>query len=103
MLARVEMPRAGRFTVAVRALKGGAHQDRALTVEVAGKRLKTTHEGEGPENGAYSWMEAGEVELPAGFVTIKIHPVGKGHPTADAILLTPDADWKPQNDVDTKK
>jgi hypothetical protein len=34
---------------------------------------------------------------------IRIHPVGKRHPTADTILLTPDADWKPREDVDAKK
>jgi hypothetical protein len=32
----------------------------------------------------------------------RIHPVGKRHPTADAMLLTPDADWKPRDDVGTK-
>jgi len=89
MLARVTIQNAGRYTVSVRALKGGAHQDRALAVEVAGKRLKTTHVGEGPAAGAYSWEEAGNVTLPAGITEIKLLPVGKRHPCADVILLTP--------------
>lgn len=92
MEARVKVKEAGAYTVSMRALKGGAHQDRALAVEVAGKRLKTTHAGEGPKAGAYSWEEAGVVELPTGITDIKLIPVGKAHPTADVILLTPVAE-----------
>ena len=35
------------------------------------------------------------MKLPGAAAVIRNHPVGKRHPTADAILLTPDADWKP--------
>lgn len=73
----------------VRALKRGAHQDRALAVEINGKRMKTTHPGQGPAKGEYTWEEAGSVQLPAGDVDLKIHPVGKRHPTLDAIKFTP--------------
>jgi polygalacturonase len=85
----VQVETAGKYTLSVRALKGGSHQDRALAVEVNGKRLNTTHQGNGPAEGEYSWEEAGVVDLPAGNVNLKIHPVGKRHPTADAIKLIP--------------
>lgn len=58
-------------------------------VEVAGRKLKTTHKGEGPAAGAFSWEEAGIIKLPVGVVDIKVYPVGKAHPTADAIMLSP--------------
>ena len=89
LTARIEVDAEQTFTVSVRALKGGAHQDRALAVEVGGKRLKTTHEGEGPADGAYSWEDAGTVTLPAGKHKIKVIPIGKAHPTPDVIMLTP--------------
>ena len=89
---RIKLSQDSRYTVSVRGLKGGAHQDRALAVEVNGKRLKTTHQGEGPKAGAYSWEEAGTIKLPAGNVEIKVYPVGKAHPTADVIMLTPTED-----------
>jgi len=95
MATSVQVKDAGNYTVWVRALKGGAHQDRALAVEVAGKRLKPTHKGNGPKEGAFFWEKAGIVKLNAGSVEFKIHPVGKRHSCADAIVLTPDANWKP--------
>jgi hypothetical protein len=88
MEGRLEIPFAGRFTVYVRALKGGAHQDRALQVEVAGNRLEPTHTGQGPEGGfSWEWQKAGTVDLPAGIVEFRIHPVGRTFPTADAIVF----------------
>ena len=103
MTAKVHIPKAGEYTVWVRALVGGSHQDRALAVEVADQRLKPTHTTRGSAEGAFLWEQAGQTKLPGGVAVIRIHPVGKRHPTADAILLTPDADWKPQDDVDAKK
>jgi hypothetical protein len=103
LTARVHVPKAGEYTVWVRALVGGSHQDRALAVEVADQRLEPTHTARGPAGGAFSWERAGKIKLPGGAAVIRVHPVGKGHPTADAVLLTPDADWKPQAEVDTKK
>ncbi len=87
--ARIKVDAAMKCMVTVRALKGGAHQDRALAVEVNGQRLKTTHQGEGAKAGEYSWEEAGVVALPAGITEIKLIPVGMRHPAADVILLTP--------------
>ncbi len=89
MTARIKLDAVMECTVSVRALKGGAHQDRALAVEINGKRLKTTHQGEGPAEGKYTWEEAGVVTLSAGVTEIKLLPVGKRHPCADVILLTP--------------
>ncbi len=103
MTAKVHVPKAGEYTVWVRALAGGSHQDRALAVEVADRRLEPTHTARGSAKGAFLWERAGEMKLPGGAAMIRIHPVGKGHPTADAILLAPDADWKPQGDADTKR
>ena len=71
-------------------------------MEVADQRLKPTHTARGSAKGAFLWERAGQTKLPGGAAVIRIHPVGKRHPTADAILLTPDADWKPGDDVDTK-
>jgi len=102
MTAKVHIPKAGEYMVWVRALVGGSHQDRALAVGVADQRLEPTHTARGSAKGAFLWERAGEMKLPGGAAVIRIHPVGKCHPTADAILLTPDADWKPQKDVDTK-
>ena len=96
MTAKVHVPEAGQYTVWVRALVGGSHQDRALALEVAGQRFKPTHTVRGPAEGAFLWERAGEMKLPGGATVIRIHPGGKGHPTADAILLAPDAEWKPQ-------
>ena len=31
----------------------------------------------------------------AGLAAMRIHPVGRRHATADAVLLVRDADWKP--------
>ena len=87
--ARIKVDAAMNCKVSVRALKGGAHQERALAVEVNGKRLKTTHEGTGPAAGAYSWEDAGVVSLPVGISEIKVLPIGKTHPTPDVIMLTP--------------
>lgn len=87
--ARIKVDAAMKCMVSVRAMKGGAHQDRALAVEVNGQRLKTTHQGEGPDTGEYSWEEAGSVALPAGITEIKLIPVGKRHPSVDVIILTP--------------
>lgn len=89
LTARIKLDAEQRFKVSVRALKGGAHQDRALAVAIDGKRLKTTHQGEGTTVGAYSWEDAGVVTLPAGTHEIKVIPVGKTHPTPDVIMLTP--------------
>jgi len=89
---RIKLSQDSKYTVSVRALKGGAHQDRALVVEINGKRLKTTHEGHGPAAGAYSWEEAGIIKLPVGVVDIKVYPVGKAHPTVDSIMISPVAE-----------
>jgi len=89
LLARIKLDAAQKLTVSVRALKGGAHQDRALAVDINGKRLKTTHQGEGPAQGEYTWEEAGVVTLPIGVTQIKVYPLGKRHPTADVIVLAP--------------
>ena len=95
MTASVRIAAAGEYTVWIRALVGGSHQDRALAVEIAGKRLAPTHAGKGPKGGAFVWAKAGRVKLPAAPAALRIHPVGKRHATADVLLLVPDADWKP--------
>ena len=95
MEATVRIGAAGEYTVWVRALIGGAHQDRALAVEIAAKRLAPTHADKGSKSGAFTWARAGRVKLPAGHAVLRIHPVGKHHATADAVLLVRDADWKP--------
>jgi hypothetical protein len=96
IVTRVQIPARGEYTVWVRALVGGAEQDRALAVEIAGKRLAPTHVGTAPEQGAFTWERSSRMELSTGSVELKIHPVGKYHPTADAVVLVPDANWKPQ-------
>ena len=87
--ARIKVENPGVYIVSIRALLGGDHQDRALAVEVNGNRLKTTHQGEGPPSGEWTWDDAGTVELTTGVNEIKVYPVGKGHPAADVILLMP--------------
>ncbi|NQU21025.1 MAG: hypothetical protein HQ567_07050 [Candidatus Nealsonbacteria bacterium] len=62
---------------------------------MSGQRLEPTHTAKGSAEGTFLWERAGEMKLPVGAAVIRIHPVGKGHPTADAVLLAPDADWKP--------
>jgi len=94
--SQVRIPAERQYTVWVRALVGGAHQDRALAVEIAGRRQPSTHAGKGPESGAFVWQKAGAVKLPLGAVDVLLHPVGKRHATADAILLVPSAEWKPE-------
>ncbi len=96
MTASVRIPADGEYSVWVRSLVGGTHQDRALAVELASRRLEPTHAGEGPPGGAFIWERVGSIRLSAGTVELKLHPVGKQHPTADAVLLTPDAHWKPE-------
>ncbi len=95
MTASVRIPADGEYNVWIRALAGGEHQDRALAVELASRRFEATHAGEGPPGGAFTWQRAGSIQLSAGAVELKVHPVGKRHPAADAVLLTPDAHWRP--------
>jgi hypothetical protein len=97
MNAKVHVPRVGEYAVWVRALVGGSHQDRALAVEISGQRLPPTHAGQGPKTGAFVWQKAGVVKLSADAVDVRLHPVGKRHATADAILLVPDSEWKPEH------
>jgi hypothetical protein len=95
MKCKVRVPAERQYSVWIRALVGGAHQDRALAVEIAGKRQPSTHAKQGPESGAFVWQKAGVVKLPAGAVDVLLYPVGQRHATADTILLVPDLEWKP--------
>ena len=88
----VKIEKEGEYAIWVRGL---SHGDRALTAEVAGTRLKTTNTDNGAARGEYTWERAGVVKLAVGMVEVKIHPVGKSFPTVDALVLTPDADYKP--------
>jgi hypothetical protein len=92
LVARIKLDAERTFTVSVRALKGGAHKDRAIAVEIGGKRLDPIHQGEGPAAGAFTWEDAGVATLPAGAHEIKVIPVGKMHPSPDVILLQPVGD-----------
>jgi len=102
MTASVRIPVDGEYSVWVRALVGGGHQDRALAVEVASRRFEATHAGEGPPGGAFTWERAGSIRLPAGAVELKVHPVGKRHPVADVVILSPNADWQPEGHLEQR-
>jgi hypothetical protein len=102
MTASVRIPVDGEYSVWVRALVGGGHQDRALAVEVASRRFEATHAGEGPTGGAFTWERAGSIRLPAGAVELKVHPVGKRHPVADVVILSPNADWQPEGHLEQR-
>jgi len=59
------IPNAGEYTVWVRALAGGAHQDRALAVEVAGQRLKPSHTAQGSGEKTVAGLIAAREEFAA--------------------------------------
>jgi len=91
----VKIPRAGRYTLWVRAadFPGQNPGTRLFKVSVAGTFPEQTFGKSGKPG--YSWERGSEFDLDAGPVLLGLHDIGKTFARADAILLTTDTAFTP--------
>ncbi len=94
MRKTVRIDQGGRHVVWLRGYTS-ANSRRALQMEAGGKRLAITHKD---TRRRWIWEKAGEVQLDEGPVEIVVHDADVGFETADAVLLTDDADEDPMAD-----
>lgn len=94
MRETVQIDRGGHHVVWLRGFTS-ANSRRAMQMEVAGKRLPITHKD---SRRRWIWEKAGEVNLESGPVEVVVHDADVGFETADAVLLTDDADEDPMAD-----
>ena len=94
MKGRAAIPKPGRYYVWARGYTS-PNGHRAFRVQVGKHLLRRTH----TENlRLWSWHFAGEVDLPAGDVSIVVHDADRGFESVDAILITPNKDRNPMTD-----
>ncbi len=94
MRKTVRIDQGGRHVVWLRGYTS-ANSPRAMQMEVAGERLAVTHKD---TRRRWIWEKAGEVQVEAGPVEVIVHDADVGFETADAVLLTDDADEDPMAD-----
>ncbi|MEZ6016736.1 MAG: sulfatase-like hydrolase/transferase [Planctomycetota bacterium] len=96
MEGRVDLPEGGRWRIWARGLCGNdaaqAMERRAFALSVvaandAAHDLPPTHMG---ASGGWAWELAGELELGAGVVTLRVRDADVGFESADAVLFTRD-------------
>ncbi len=99
----IEVPRAGRYTLWVRAVDfpNDRPGTRCFKVSVAGQRAKGSF-GRSHKAG-YAWENGGVFDLAAGPVLLGIHDMGQRFARADAILLTTDPKFTPTAALGTPK
>jgi hypothetical protein len=85
----------GRYAVWARGLLAG-DQNRAFSVEVAGKVFPPSHGEPGPPEGRFTWVKVGELDLPAGPTRVAVHDAGSGYECPDVIALGSDPTWAPE-------
>ncbi len=91
MKGSVEIAQPGEYTVYVRGYTSD-NSNRAMRVEVHGKKLAVTHQG---TKRRWGWEKAGTVTLPKGSVSVVVHDAADGFETADCVLLTNEPDDDP--------
>ena len=98
----IEVPRAGRYHLWVRALDFPDYLPgtRTLTVSVHGQRSEEIFGDSGKE--PWTWEPGGAFDLPAGRVLLSIHDVAKNYGRIDALLLTTDQKLKPSGKLGTQ-
>ncbi|MFQ6096555.1 MAG: acetylxylan esterase [Armatimonadota bacterium] len=94
MVGEARLANVGRYVVWVRGYTS-PNGRRALQVEIARQRLAVTHKG---DERRWSWERAGEVELPAGEVSVTVHDADVGYECADAILITDRKEYDPMQE-----
>ncbi len=90
MQGSLEIPDAGTYFVWARGYEYGA--DRRWQIEIDGTLLAETH---ADESEGFSWQLAGQIVLPAGPVSVRVLDVGEGWEVADAMALSTDPDFQP--------
>lgn len=102
-LTAVNIPRAGRYTLWVRAadFPDDRPGTRLFKVSVAGTMPEQTFGKSG--NPGYSWERGGEFPLAAGPVLLGLHDIGKPFARADAILLTTDTAFTPTSPLGARR
>jgi len=91
MRKTVRISQGGRHVVWLRGFTS-ANSRRAMQMKVADERLAITHKD---TRRRWIWERAGEMKLDTGPVEIIVHDADVGFETADAVLLTDDADEDP--------
>ncbi|MBN2450031.1 MAG: hypothetical protein JXR77_06560 [Lentisphaeria bacterium] len=91
----VEVPRAGQYSLWVRAMDFPDDRPgiRRFTVSLGGTRSGETFGDSGKPD--FSWEPGGEFHLPAGPLLLGIHDVDHCYGRMDAVLLTTDTDFVP--------
>jgi len=87
--------RAGKYSVWVHALIGGATPDRTLVTRVNELTFPASHGEDGPAGGKFVWHKVGEADLPGGIASVSIKAMGSGFAGLDAVVLTHDPAWAP--------
>ena len=94
----VQIERPGCYAVWIRSLLA-EDADRSAVLELAGRKLPTTHNDTGTADGEFVWRKSGEVELARGKTEVRLHDVGTGHACPDAVVLTSVAAWTPPREM----
>jgi hypothetical protein len=96
LYGEVLIPHSGRWKVWVRALLGTkVSKKRSMIVEINGFFLRRTHTG-AVQDPAYTWEDAGKIDLDAGRKMLKIHASVGGRPSVDVVVLTDNLSWIPE-------
>jgi hypothetical protein len=96
LYGEVLIPRSGRWKVWVKALLGTkVSKKRTVIIEINGFFLRRTHTKAVP-NPAYTWEDAGTIDLDAGGKMLKIHASSGGRPNVDVVVLTDNLNWVPE-------
>jgi hypothetical protein len=89
------LARAGKYSVWVHALIGGATPDRALVTGVNELTFPASHGEDGPAGGKFVWHKVGEANLPRGIARVFVKAQGRGFAGLDVVVLTQDPGWQP--------
>jgi hypothetical protein len=87
--------RAGKYSVWVHALIGGATPDRGLVTGVNELTFPASHGEDGPAGGKFVWHKVGEADLPRGIASVFVKALGGGLAGLDVVVLTQDPRWQP--------
>jgi len=89
------LARAGKYSIWVHALIGGATPDRALVTRVNELTFPASHGEDGPAGGSFVWHKVGDADLPRGTASVSVKAQGRGFAGLDVVVLTQDPGWHP--------